>query len=116
MNLSQFLMPAVWYAMVMVIAAGFLLMRDETMKPRKVLMLALFWPLTVILGVPYICGRWAFSELLRILTRGRGMAPAADRYGARLTSIEKDISEMKAMTLWLLRRSESTNGNRPLSV
>ena len=97
-------LPVVYYIVVAIVAGAFLLMIDDKSRIVRVVVLALFWPLTLLIGLPVVGCMRAFqilSRFIRDMRDGRSYD-----VNNRLTAIEKDIREMKAMTAWLARRAE----------
>ncbi|MDO9441233.1 MAG: hypothetical protein Q7T73_10115 [Beijerinckiaceae bacterium] len=103
----QIILPFVYYGIVAAVAAIFLVMRDKGMQPQIIGLLAIFWPLTIVVGLPLLGLRWAFTQALQAFADTSADKPG--ELGMRLTAIEKDIKEMKAMTAWLVRRAEQSN-------
>lgn len=100
----QIVLPFVYYGVVAAVTGVFLMMREQSSRPGWAVLLALLWPLTLLIGLPALGLRWAVRrsmESFQDLSHDR-----SGELSTRLTAIEKDIKEMKAMTAWLVRRAE----------
>lgn len=103
----QIILPFVYYAVVAAVTGVFLMMREQGARPGWAVLLALVWPLTLLIGVPVLALRWAVKQSMESFQDLSG--DKTGELSTRLTAIEKDIKEMKAMTAWLVRRAEQGN-------
>lgn len=95
--MNDLVVPILWYAVLAVVTAAGLYMRDEKTDLTGATFLGLFWPIVLVVLLPLIGLGWALNRL-----KGRGVGSA--NLDERLGSIEADLRELKEMITKLSRR------------